>query len=1002
VVRPAVADPHRFTTGSGERLFRGLGRGVVRHPWYPIIFWILLLIVTLPFLGRIGSVTTNSATNLPSTAPSAVANAELASLFPNESGGSQSLIVLDGANVTSTTGQGLTDAIVRAISSDPALTHVASVSSVYTAYAGYLEGLGRIALGALGPAFSSSPTLPAATNESAILIWGTVAAYVGEWQAVAAAQPGATLHSVDEQAFNATETSLPSNASIDDVLNTFVWGDGTGFNASGCGAVPSAVVACAESSARASLEVSPLVSEVPTGLLVLDTLGPANYSSPSLLEGVVDTYLATQTGLPSGTILAVAEAFPNGTATSSELRAWSSNVADNVSVSAWPALAPYGIWHQYVAPDGAATLVAVTYTVSDDYTDASGASPVFEDVAAINSLLPSTVAGATPLGGYSALQTGPAPLDDTETTVLASTLAIVLPLTVLTLVGITILYFRSPLAPAASFAGLGIALALGLGGVVLIGTLIAPVDSTSITLMTTFVLGVGTDYSIFLIARYREELWKGATAEDALVTTVTWAGQSIATSGATAVIATLALAFSGVALLSQWGEVLSFAILMAVLISLTFVPAMLRLIGPRVFWPSTGERFQRAAAATMAKRAAGDTYFYRTARRVRKRPGIVVVLVLVASVPLAYVAVTAPVSYDFYGQLPSGYPATDGLTELNEQFGPGYAFPMVLLVTFQSPLTVAGATNVSEFQDLDALTSMVEATNGVASVASPTSPAGAPLSVWENLSAAAPGERALLNGTLSEFLGSDGRTVLLSVVPSSGGLSSSAVGLLATLKSNVGGFASSHPSITGVAFGGGASETNDIRNQVAEATERMAIAVSIGLIIVLLVVLRSVVIPPMAVATIGLSIGWAWGITNLVLGNGFGLPLFYFAPTVLFVLILGLGIDYNIFLLTRVREERIRGHTAAESTVQAVASTGGIITAAAIILASAFAILITGQFILLKAIGFAVAAAVLLDAMVVRTYLVPASLFLLGEKVWWWPGRSKRAAAAGEPPKVPP
>ncbi len=326
---------------------------------------------------------------------------------------------------------------------------------------------------------------------------------------------------------------------------------------------------------------------------------------------------------------------------------------------------------------------------------------------------------------------------------------------------------------------------------------------------------------------------------------------------------------------------------------------------------------------------------------------------------------------------------------------------MVLLVTFQAPLVASGVPNVGEFQDLNALTAMVAATPGVASVASPTSPSGAPLSVWENLSTLPAGERGLLNGTLAGFVGSDGRTVLVSIAPSSPGLSSSAVGLLGTLKSSVGAFAASHTSVAGIAYGGGASETTDIRNQVAEATERMAIAVSIGLMIVLLVVLRSVVIPPMAVATIGLSIGWAWGVTNLVFTNGFGLPLFYFAPTVLFILILGLGIDYNIFLLTRVREERLRGRTTSDSTVQAVASTGGIITAAAIILASAFAILITGQFILLKAIGFAVAAAVLLDAMVVRTYLVPASLYLLGERVWWWPGRSRKPAGSGPNPPPP-
>lgn len=1003
------------TIGGGERLFRGLGRGVVRHPWYPVIFWVLLLLITVPFLGRLGSVTTNSATNLPSSAPSAIANAELARLFPNSSRGSESQIVITGTNVTGASGQHLTEAIAQAVENDRSLTHVADVSTVYTAYAGYLDGVGRIALGALGPAVSGSPSLSTATNQTAGLVWGTIGLYLQTWQGLVEANPGVPPASENEPAFNDTYTALlasPENLSLQaPILDAFFGGPGApGFNTSSCPSDPSAVIACSESLAGSPEILAGIVNATPLGTvgpaaladLVVEDLGVANFSAPLLQQGVLATYLAAEVGVPQPGMLAVYEAFPTGSATPGALAAWASNIAENSSVASWPIPAPLGLWEQYVSTDGEATLVSVQYDVSDSYTDSSGNTPVFSDVVEINQLLPGVVASSDPSGGLEALQTGPAPLDQTENTVLSTTLAIVLPLTVLTLVGITIVYFRSPLAPAVSFTGLGIALGLGLGGVVLIGTLIGPVDSTSLTLATTFVLGVGTDYSIFLIARYREELWKGAEPNDALVTTVTWAGQSIATSGATAVIATLALAFSGVALLSQWGEVLSFAVLMAVLVSLTFVPAMLRLIGPRVFWPTTGERFRRAAAATLAKRAAENTYFFRTARRVRARPGLVVVLVLVVSVPLAYVALTAPVSYDFYGQLPGGYPSTEGLAELNQHFGPGYAFPLVVLVTFAAPLVANGTPNVGEFQDLNALTLLVAGTPGVRSVASPTSSSGAPLGTWENLSTLPAGERALLDGTLAGFVGTDGRTVLVSVVPTSPGLSSNAVALLGTLKGSVGGFAASHPSVTEVAYGGGASETNDIRDQVAEATERMAIAVSIGLMIVLLVVLRSVVIPPMAVATIGLSIGWAWGITNLVLTNGFGLPLFYFAPTVLFILILGLGIDYNIFLLTRVREERLRGRTTSDSTVQAVASTGGIITAAAIILASAFAILTTGQFILLKAIGFAVAAAVLLDAMVVRTYLVPASLYLLGERVWWWPGRSTEAAPPPEGPTTGP
>ena len=119
------------------------------------------------------------------------------------------------------------------------------------------------------------------------------------------------------------------------------------------------------------------------------------------------------------------------------------------------------------------------------------------------------------------------------------------------------------------------------------------------------------------------------------------------------------------------------------------------------------------------------------------------------------------------------------------------------------------------------------------------------------------------------------------------------------------------------------------------------------------------------------------------------------------MLVLGLGIDYNIFLLTRVREERSRGRAPGEAAVEAVARTGGIITAAAVILACAFAALLVGSFTLIRAIGFSVAVAVILDAMVVRTYLVPAALQLLGERAWTLLGGRRRPTAEPPAPRTP-
>ncbi|MGI0052706.1 MAG: MMPL family transporter, partial [Thermoplasmata archaeon] len=330
----------------------------------------------------------------------------------------------------------------------------------------------------------------------------------------------------------------------------------------------------------------------------------------------------------------------------------------------------------------------------------------------------------------------------------------------------------------------------------------------------------------------------------------------------------------------------------------------------------------------------------------------------------------------------SGKSATLGLNQLGDHFGEGFAFPIEVLVPFTQPLLVGNGSSATEFTDLGALTSLYAGTPGVRSVTSPVGPAGAPLGSWLNYSDSPAAVRAELGGILAQFLGADGRSVLLSVIPAASGLSANAVALLGTLGSESSSFDAAHPAMGAPYFAGGAPVTRDLAEQTALATERMALVVTIGLLVVLLFALRSWVIPLLAVATIGLSIGWAWGLTRLVLLGFLGQPLFFFVPTILFIIILGLGIDYNIFLLTRIREERLKGHGASESIVQSLAATGGIITAAAVILASAFLALSVGQFLLLRAIGFAVATAVLLDAMVVRTYLVPAALQAFGERAW--------------------
>ena len=987
----------------GPRWFSRIARFVVRHPWHVIAFWLVVLVVSAPFLQFLGTVTTNSTTTLPASAPSSLAQSEFDRLFPNQTGGSESYLLFTAPNMTDAQAQSTVMNVTGALLSDSDLTYVAAVASVYTDYAQYLAGDLQIGASALQAALHGPTPLPEGVNLSASLLWAPPATYVAFWRGLGAnASANYPAYRMTEEAYNASPAALA-------VLSAFYagyGGDGQGFNGSlDCAARPTEVSPCTTLAVRTNVAALLPVLFPPdrqsqvvasSTLLYLDV---SNYSEWGSVRFASAEVVAASTGLPAPWILTVWNAFPTAVPTPQQALAWSNETVARATLWTEPLPVPRSLRDQFIAPGGTAQLITVTFSVADDYTTASGVSPVYSDIDRMNALVPSVVHASDPTRSISFVQTGPSPLDQAQQTVVNQAIQLVLPITVVVLILITALYFRSPTTPLVAFAGLAVALVLGLALTVLVGTVVTQVDTTSLTLEEVFVLGVGTDYSIFLLSRYREELVKGSDHREAVATSLTWAGQSVAISGTTAVIATLALTFSGVALLSQWGMVLSLSVLMTILLSLTMVPAIVTVVGPRVFWPYTRDRFHRHAARQRHKTGNQATYFYRAAQVSRRRPVTVVVIILIVTAPLVVLAFGVPISYDFYAQLPSSQTAVAGLTTLGQQFGAGFAFPTTALITFSSPILLGNQTNASEFADLAEFTSIAENTSGVAVVQSLVGTYGAPLPTWQNLSTEPIATQVHLEAMASSFVGIDQRTVLVVAQTNASGLSGSAISALTSLQSGFGQYADHHPGVTQLAFGGGAAVTNDLAVQSSLATQRLFIAVAVALLLVLFVVLRSWIIPPLAVATIGLSIAWSWGLTYLVLGRLLGVPIFFFVPTLMFILILGLGIDYNIFLLSRVREERLRGRSSADAVVEGLARTGGVITAAAVILAGAFGTLVIGNFSLLVAIGFSISVAVLLDALVVRTYLVPSVLQILGERVWRLRPGSRGAARGAEGPE---
>jgi putative drug exporter of the RND superfamily len=983
-------------------LFDSLGRRIVRRPWTPIVLWIVVLAVALPAAASVGTVISSSFGGvIPSSDQSVVAQNELAAEFPNASGApSSALVLLESPNILGPMGENATIALTEALSHDSKLSYIRTVTSLYVAYAGYLTGQAQLGLSFLEPALHSAPTLPGSVNLTASLLWTPVRDYVQNWETLASGlPPGSAPASANWPAFNETETQLHSDPVASRVLSTFYSGFNNatpGFNSTVSPACLGTlnISPCADGLARATL--APLIptlfpgsSNATAAQSVLAELGVENFTCWSCVRATGSSILGAEVGLAPAWIETLWEAFP-AVPTPQVVGQWATNAATNgAGVDYLPPLPPQ-LRSAFVTPEGSASLIIVSYGVSDQFT-ANGSLVDFANDAEINQVVSHVVGGSPDFRGISYYVTGGSPIDSSANYLATSTLGILLMLTVVVLIVIMIIYFRAPAAPLVTFGVIGIATAVSLAIMFVLGKLVTTFNPEVEPVLLVFLMSIGTDYTVFLMARYREELVKGASSTEAVRTTVRWAGQSIATSALAVIVVMVAMIFGGLSIMVQFGWALAFGVLTCLIVALTVVPSVLLLVGPRVFWPNTRARFREYARRRSVAAEEGKGFIANAGRTATRRPWAVIGVILVLSVPVVVVALEVPVSYDITNiGLPTSDPAQQGYVQLDQQFGSGYISPSFLLVTYEAPLMSNGSPNVTEFTDTASVAATIASIPGIASVGSLVGGTGPPLGYWESYASLLPAQRAMALETFQTFVGVDGRTVQLQVTTTVGGYTGAAISIMQSVQGRVSTLASQHPEIRAVHYGGAAQTTVDLRQLVDQTTNGMLLGAALGLFVILLLILGSAFVPVLALAAIGLSILWAWAGTYFAVGIVEGEALIFLLPMILLIMILGLGMDYNVLLLTRVREERTKGGSSADAIQRAVTYAGGVIAAAAVILGSAFFLLgLTSPLGMLAGIGLGIGIAVFLQAFLIQTYLTPSILALGKDRIWkgWTPLR---------------
>ncbi len=465
----------------------------------------------------------------------------------------------------------------------------------------------------------------------------------------------------------------------------------------------------------------------------------------------------------------------------------------------------------------------------------------------------------------------------------------------------------------------------------------ATVSSNSTSILIVLLFGVGTDYCLLLVSRYREELRLLEDKHEAMEHALGRSGPAILASGMTVSLAMLVLALADAQNTATLGPVAAIGVACALIAGLTLLPALLTIFGRSGFWP----RQHTVAHDPDHPQVVRQGVWRRVGDKVLERPFPALLVTALAFVAGAFGLLAWKVDYSTTSFFKKSVDSVEGFEVLGSAFPQGTLAPGTLLVTNED-----GTVTQSE---IAAAVQKLEGVEGVAS-ATPT-------------------------GLTSE----DGRTASIDFVLEADPLKSSSLDLVPGIRDAVKDVA---PGVTGL-VGGSTAINYDFEQAVESDFELIAPLVLLLIAIILAILLRSLIAPLVLIASVVLSFLCTLGISILFIRYVVGdAGLDASIPTFAFIFLVSLGIDYTIFLMARVREEA-RQHGTREGMLRALAATGPVITSAGIILAGTFSVLMTLPVTFTFDLGFMVALGILLDTFIVRTIMVPAAVELIGDKIWW-------------------
>ncbi len=538
---------------------------------------------------------------------------------------------------------------------------------------------------------------------------------------------------------------------------------------------------------------------------------------------------------------------------------------------------------------------------------------------------------------------------------------------------------------------LTIAVALALIGVVARHT---PMSVFVLNLTTMIGLGVGIDYSLLVVTRFREELSKGLSRTAAAVATLRTAGVAVVTSGLTVVVGFAALLFTPVIETQSVGIGGLIVVGAAVLLATTLLPALLAVLGRNIDRP----RWLSRRLAWYHSPLLWEKWARSLGRHPKRALTFGGLIIAVLTFPTFWMRIGLPAK----GWWPAATEAGQGVVTLERMGAAGVIQPIRIVIQFPAGRTAVSATSLRGIRNL---ADSLRADPRVASVKSLVDVVpGQSLLAYSLLYSDLPQARAQYGSFLDAYLSNDARTTLIDIIPSDTTSLLSGMDLVARARALA---AAPSKQLRGAEFstGGYLAASVDFQHNLLENFPWIIVAILGVTALMLAVAFKSVLVPLKAIIMNSLSVSATFGVIVLVFQEGWGgkylnldgasEAIFVVVPVLVFAIVFGLSMDYEVFLLARIKEAFDRTGKNDTATMEGLSATASTITSAALIMIVVFGAFAFSRVLMVQFIGFGLALAVFLDATVIRMVLVPAFMHMMGR--WnWWPGVRVKAPV---PPK---